>query len=80
MAAFETLTELYSYFRQKAQEMNCNPCFDKKQKEIEIMNENGSNGHPACLCKKGSSCPCKTVEKELARDGICYCEIFVVVK
>ena len=70
MSAFELTTELYDYYRRKAVALGCNPCFDDKQKELEIMNENGSNGLPACLCKKGSSCPCRTVEKELERDEI----------
>ena len=80
MAAFDSITDLYDYYRRTAQKLGCGVCFDGKQKEIEVMNENGSNGLPACLCKKGSSCPCRNVEKELERDGICYCEIFVRVK
>lgn len=77
MPAFPTLTELYSYFRQKAQEFNCNPCFDLKQAEIEEMNEKGANGVPGCLCAiKFVGCPCTAAEKQIEKDGMCHCEIF----
>lgn len=78
MAAFDTKTGLYNYFRRKAQELNCNPCFDSKQAELEEMNEKGANGVPGCLCRMNTPCPCKGVVKEIERDESCYCEIFRV--
>ncbi len=76
MPAFDKTTDLYSYFRQKAQEFNCNPCFDLKQAEIEEMNEKGANGVPGCLCRINTPCPCKRAANEIEESGSCYCEIF----
>ena len=76
MPAFTRSTDLYSYFRQKAQELECNPCFDDKQAEIEAMNEKGMNGVPGCLCRMNTPCPCEKGKIEIKEDGICYCEIF----
>ena len=80
MTAFETDTELFNYFRQKASEMNCKQCFDKKQDELHAMNREGENGVPNCLCKINTPCPCEDVEDDLLIDGICYCEIFESVE
>ncbi len=76
MPAFYTVTELFNHFRRNAQALGCNPCFDSKIEEIEAMNEKGSNGVPACLCKTDTGCPCKDAQKEIERDGECYCGIF----
>jgi hypothetical protein len=77
MPAFNTTTELFDYFRRNARKLNCNPCFDDKQTEIREMNEKGSNGLPACLCKANTVCPCQGAVTEIERDGACYCEIFI---
>jgi len=78
MPAFDSENEtgLYNYFRYNAQQMNCNPCFDGKKDEIHAMNEKGSDGVPGCLCRSNTPCPCKAAQKEIERDGMCYCEIF----
>jgi len=76
MAAFDKLTDLYSYFRSKALDLKCNPCFDKKQPEIEAMNQEGTEGKPRCLCKIGTFCPCEEAPEEIEQDGECYCGIF----
>ena len=76
MAAFNSTTELYDYFRHKAQDLGCNPCFDNTQAEIEVMNREGSDGKPKCLCKLGISCPCEEAPGEIERDNECYCGIF----
>jgi len=77
MVAFDKTIDLYSYFRQKAQELDCNPCFDDKQAEIEAMNEKGMNGVPGCLCSiKFVGCPCKAAPEQIENDGECHCEIF----
>lgn len=77
MPAFDTTIDLFDYFRKKAQELNCNQCFDSKKAEIEEMNSKGSNGVPGCLCRMNTPCPCKGVAKEIENGGSCYCEIFV---
>lgn len=76
MPAFELNTDLYSHFRQKAQEYNCNPCFDDVKEEIKVMNERGEHGILYCLCKIGKTCPCNALVNELERDGVCHCGIF----
>ena len=76
MPAFRLETDLFDYFRRKAQELECNPCFDDKQEEIEAMNKEGANGIPNCLCRAKTPCPCKKGVREIQEDGICYCEIF----
>lgn len=76
MAAFDSDTDLYSYFRQEAQKLNCKVCFDKKQDKINKMNNKGSGGVPACLCKVNTPCPCDDVKEDLERDGVCYCVVF----
>ncbi|MDD4588900.1 MAG: hypothetical protein PHG06_00525 [Parabacteroides sp.] len=80
MAAFNSTTELYDYFRHKAQDLNCNPCMDRHIKKIELMNEKGESGTPACLCKVGTMCPCEGANRELEADGVCYCGIFERLK
>lgn len=79
MPAFERTTDLYSYFRQNAQELNCNPCFDNKQTDIEAMNEKGRDGKPGCLCcAVFVACPCGGAKGQIERDGECHCGIFQV--
>jgi len=78
MTAFpeNSVTKTLSYLRQKASEMGCNTCFDGSMIEVMEMNEKGSNGVLACLCKANTPCPCSGAVKEIERDGSCYCEIF----
>lgn len=77
MAAFEFTTDLFDYFRHKAQDFGCNPCFDGKIGEIRAMNEKGKDGKPGCLCIiKYVPCPCGIAKKQIEEDGMCHCEIF----
>ncbi len=77
MSAFDKTTDLYNYFRHEARELNCNPCFDDKQAEIEAMNEKGTNGTPGCLCAvKFIACPCKGAAAQIEENGECHCGIF----
>lgn len=77
MSAFKKTTDLFDYFRRKAQEFGCNPCFDSKIADIHAMNEKGSNEVPGCLCSvKFRKCPCDGVEKQIEKNGECHCEIF----
>lgn len=76
MSAFNSSIELYNFFRKTAQSFDCNLCFDDKQPEIEAMNKEGADRKPKCLCKLGTSCPCKEAQEEIEQDGKCYCEVF----
>jgi ferredoxin-thioredoxin reductase catalytic subunit len=76
MPAFDSTSELFDYFRRKAQAFGCNPCFDSKIKELRAMNKKGSDGIPGCLCRVNTTCPCGAAAIEIERDGSCYCEIF----
>ena len=80
MPTFKTTTETFDYFRKKAQELDCDPCFDPKIKEIEAMNAKGNGEKPGCLCRIGEYCPCDKAKEEIERDGSCYCEIFARLK
>lgn len=78
MPAFKKTTDLFNYFRRKAQEFGCNPRFDSKIDDIHAMNEKGSNGVPGCLCSvKFVPCPCGGALKQIEKNGECHCEIFV---
>lgn len=76
MPAFPTTTELFDFFRHTAQDLGCNPCMDRHIHEIELMNQNGESGEPACLCKVGTACPCDNVSRELDDYGECCLGIF----
>lgn len=62
-------TMSFNYLRVHAERLNCKLNFDDNI-------EKGSDGVLACLCKVGTPCPCPDVEKDLERDGVCYCGIF----
>jgi hypothetical protein len=74
MSAFPSspLSNSLNYLRAIASQNGCNPCFDGLTDEVLAMNDKGSNGRLACLCKIGTMCPCD----EFLKEGKCYCEIF----
>jgi len=69
-------TMSFDYLRVHAERLNCKLNFDDNIEKVLRMNEKGSDGVLACLCKVGTPCPCPDVEKDLERDGVCYCGIF----
>jgi hypothetical protein len=77
MTAFNSTTELFNFFRKTAIDLNCNPNFDLKQKELNAMNEKGIEGKPGCLCTAVFvQCSCPKGKKDIIEYGICGCEIF----
>lgn len=69
-------TGSFDYLRRVAEEHNCKLSFDDNIDKVIRMNEKGSNGVLACLCKIGTPCPCNEIDEDLEANGKCYCGIF----
>jgi hypothetical protein len=83
MTAFplNPVTDSYSYLRQHAQRLGCNPCFDHVPLETVLaMNERGCDEHLCCLTKMEFQCPCGGLTRMLEEDGRCYKNVFIKIQ